>query len=87
MIKNLINLLFPPICVGCNSVLLQNEKIICLKCRHELPFTNHPRTNTNMTYKKLYGRLPLVHGSSLLYYRKNGITPVSYTHLTLPTKA
>ncbi|WP_300487534.1 phosphoribosyltransferase family protein [Flavobacterium sp.] len=81
MIKNLINLLFPPICVGCNSVLLQNEKIICLKCRHELPYTDHPITNANMTYKKFYGRLPLVHGSSLLYYRKNGVTQQLIHHL------
>jgi len=81
MIKNLINLLFPPICVGCNSVLLQNEKIICLKCRHELPYTNHPFTNSNTTFEKFYGRLPLVHGSSLLYYRKKGITQQLIHHL------
>lgn len=74
MIKNLINLLFPPLCVACNSILLQNETILCLKCRHELPFTDHHITTDNATGKKFYGRLLLVHASSLLYYRKKGIT-------------
>lgn len=73
MIKNLINLLFPPLCVGCNSILLQNENIICVKCRHELPYTDHHISAENTTYKKFYGRLSLVHAYSLLYYRKKGI--------------
>ena len=33
MLKNLINLLFPNLCCGCNALLLENEGLICAKRR------------------------------------------------------
>ncbi|KGO94444.1 ComF family protein [Flavobacterium enshiense] len=73
MIKNLINLLFPKICNGCNSFLLTNENLLCSKCRHDLPFTNHYLVKNNETFKKFYGRLPVEHASSVVYFHKKGI--------------
>ncbi|CAM3649072.1 amidophosphoribosyltransferase [Flavobacterium saliperosum S13] len=73
MIKNLINLLFPKICNGCDSLLLTNENVLCSSCRHDLPFTNHHSVKTNETYKKFYGRLPVSHASSIVYFHKQGI--------------
>lgn len=73
MIKNLINLLFPAICNGCNTLLLSNESVLCSKCRHDLPFTNHYLVKDNETFKKFYGRLPVSHASSVVYFHKKGI--------------
>ena len=73
MIKNLIKLLFPEICNGCNTLLLTNENILCSKCRHDLPFTNHHLVKDNETFKKFYGRLPVSHASSIVYFHKKGI--------------
>lgn len=73
MIKNLINLLFPKICNGCDTLLLTDETVICSSCRHDLPFTNHHSVKTNETYKKFYGRLPVSHASSIVYFNKKGI--------------
>lgn len=73
MLKSLINLLFPKGCNGCNIPLLEGEDIICTQCRHEMPFTQHHRIAENETYNKFYGRLPLEHASSLLYFHKEGI--------------
>lgn len=73
MIKNLINLLFPKICNGCDALLLTNETVICASCRHDLPFTNHHAVKNNETYKKFYGRLPVSHASSIVYYHKKGV--------------
>jgi len=50
MLKNLLNLLFPKLCSGCNALLLQQEKVICVGCRHGLPLTQHHRIEYN--YKK-----------------------------------
>nr|WP_294933704.1 phosphoribosyltransferase family protein [uncultured Flavobacterium sp.] len=74
MIKKLINLLFPRICHGCETLMLTHETVICSKCRHNLPFTNHSVTAENETFKKFYGRLPVTHASSIVYFRKEGIT-------------
>lgn len=73
MIKNLINLLFPEICNGCEGLLMTNETIICSKCRHDLPLTNHYASKENETYKKFYGKLPVEHASSIVYFHKKGI--------------
>ena len=73
MLKKLINLFFPLVCNGCQNLLLDNENLICLGCRHELPLTNHLFENQNEAFKKFDGRLPVEHVSSMLYYHKKGI--------------
>lgn len=73
MIKNLINLLFPKTCNGCDTLLLTNETVLCSVCRHDLPFTNHHSVKNNETFKKFYGRLPVTHASSIVYFHKKGI--------------
>lgn len=73
MLKNLTKLFFPEICLGCSTILLAQEKVICITCRHNLPLTNHLLDSNNEAVKKFYGRLPIVHASSMLYYHKQGI--------------
>ena len=73
MIKSLINLLYPKTCLGCSSTLLSGEEIVCTSCRHDMPFTHHHLLHHNETFNKFYGRLPLEHASSLLYFHRKGI--------------
>ena len=73
MFKSIINLFFPPVCAGCNSFLLVNEKVICTVCRHDIPLTNHHLNLENDAFKKFYGRIPVLHASALFYFHKKGI--------------
>jgi ComF family protein len=73
MLKYLLNLFFPPVCSGCNSFLLTNEKVICTLCRHNIPLTNHHLNPENEAFKKFYGRIPLEYASAFLYFHKKGI--------------
>lgn len=73
MIKPLLNLFFPKACLGCDQFLLANENVICTQCRHEIPLTNNHLQTDNETMNKFYGRLPLEHASSLMYFHKKGI--------------
>jgi ComF family protein len=73
MFKSVINLFFPRACAGCNSFLLKNEKVICTECRHEIPLTNHHKTENNEAFSKFYGRIPIEFASALLYFHKKGI--------------
>lgn len=73
MLEALINLFFPKTCVGCDALLLKNENVICVKCRHEIPLTNHHHNQENETTKKFYGRLDIEYGSSFMYFHKKGI--------------
>jgi ComF family protein len=72
MLKNLINLLFPNLCNGCNALLLENEVLICAKCRHELPHTQLHLDPNNYMAKKFYGILPIEFCSAMLYFHQDG---------------
>lgn len=73
MHKYLLKLLFPPLCFGCNELLLNNEQIICSSCIHHLPMTNHHLLESNDTKNKFYGIVALEFAFSMLYFRKEGI--------------
>jgi len=73
MIINLINLFFPKVCYGCNTLLSDNEKYICTECRHNLPVTNFHSDTENAVHKILYGRVKLENATALLHFSKKGI--------------
>lgn len=73
MLKNLLKLLFPVLCYGCNELLIQDEKYICSTCNHNLPFTNHHKDTKNDTFKSFYGIVKLEFAFSMLYFHHEGI--------------
>jgi ComF family protein len=73
MVKNLLNLFFPKVCYACNNLLGDNEKHICITCRHNLPVTNYHFENNKAIKKVLYGRAKLELGTALLKFEKKGI--------------
>ncbi len=70
----MLNVLFPNICNGCKTPLLKAERVICTKCRHNLPLACHHRTG-NLGMKNIfYGRFPLEEATALIQFQKKGIT-------------
>lgn len=70
MVKNLLNLFFPKVCEACQNVLTDNEIVICLKCRHQLPVTNFHFDHPEAVKKVLYGRVKLENATALLHFSK-----------------
>ncbi len=73
MLRDLIDIFFPEVCAGCDSLIKSGEFAICTACRHGLPLTNHHLDPKNEVYNRFYGRLPLEWASALCYYHKKGI--------------
>ena len=73
MVKNLLNLFFPKVCLGCNSALNDNENYICTSCRHQLPLTNFHIENNDAVKNVLFGRVKLENATALLHFSKKGI--------------
>lgn len=73
MIKNLLNLFFPKVCLGCDGQLTDNELYVCTACRHKLPLTNFHFSNDEMFKNRLYGRVQLQQATALLFFAKKGI--------------
>jgi ComF family protein len=74
MLHDIINLFYPKVCKGCENILLENEKVICTICRHEIPLTNQHKTVENENFNRFYGRINIQSANSLFYYNKKGIT-------------
>lgn len=73
MLQNLINLFFPQICEACRFPLKDNEKVVCLNCRHELPVTNFHIENDDAVKNIVYGRVKLENATALLHFSKKGL--------------
>lgn len=73
MFTSLIDLFFPHICAGCDVILSYGEVTICTRCRHEIPLTGHHLNPENDAFKKFYGKVPVEHAMTFMYYHKKGI--------------
>ena len=69
IMKDIIGLFYPILCLGCNKLLFSNECILCYKCRHELPFIE----SQIQLREKFYGRLELQYINAILAFHKEGI--------------
>lgn len=74
MLKALVNLFFPKVCLTCQLQLIDNEKHLCTTCRHKLPLTNYHLTQDNFISKLFYGRAKIETATALLRFEKKGIT-------------
>lgn len=81
MLRDLLNMLYPETCLGCDKMLQTGESILCTVCRHELPLTSHHINNQNDAFKRLMGRFPLEQVVSMLVFEKDGIVQRLIHHL------
>lgn len=73
VLRALADLVFPDLCVGCNGVLLREEKHLCTFCLGNLPETNFHTQPENELEKIFWGRVRLERAFSFLIFRKKGI--------------
>lgn len=52
---------------------MNNEDIICVKCRHNLPLTYHHLMESNEIMAKFYGLLPVEFAAAMVYFHSKGI--------------
>ena len=74
LLKDFFYLFYPNICAHCSDQLLQNEKVICTFCRHDLPLTNFNSYTKNKVAAIFFGRVTIEKAYSLLFFRKESIT-------------
>lgn len=72
MFHDLVNLFYPSLCQICEQELLKNERVICVKCLHELPVISYLPNNENPVKKVFYGRIEIEEAFALLTFQKKG---------------
>ena len=70
---SLLQLVFPHVCDGCGSDLLNIESRLCIRCLASLPETNFENHAANPVEKTFWGRLPVLKASAHLYFTKESL--------------
>lgn len=69
---DLWNLFFPHSCLLCGRQLISGERVLCLKCLSGLPRTQFHLRKDNIVECNFWGKIPVEHATSFLYYAKGG---------------
>ncbi len=68
--NSVLHLLFPHVCNGCGSDILNEESLLCMRCLSELPETNFHLHSNNPVEKIFWGRIQLVSATAQYYFSK-----------------
>jgi ComF family protein len=68
-----LHLLFPHICDGCGSDILDKESTLCIRCMEAMPETNFELHADNPVEKKFWGRLPIQQATAQYYFTSESL--------------
>jgi len=71
--ESFVSILFPPLCVSCENVLLYQEEFICTTCRFHLPINDHYLFKENEITQRLLGKAPIDTGAAYLSFSKSSL--------------
>ncbi len=69
-LSDFFSLFYPELCQACGNALYKGEEVICLFCRHHLPYTNYHLEADNKVAKAFWGRVQIEAAASCLYFKK-----------------
>ena len=72
--SDVLNLFYPDRCIGCSKHLSYHQKLICVACAHDLPYSYYSKNNWSPVEKLFYGKIPIQFATSLLLYESKSIT-------------
>ena len=71
--ESVLHIVFPHICDGCGSDLLNIESRLCIRCLASLPETNFEQHNANPVEKLFWGRVPITNAAAGFYFTKESL--------------
>ena len=71
--ESFLHVVFPHVCDGCGSDLLNIESRLCIRCLASLPETNFEQHAGNPVEKMFWGRMPVVNAASHFYFTKESL--------------
>jgi ComF family protein len=71
--NSILHILFPHVCDGCGSDIIDEESSLCMKCIVEMPETNFHLHASNPVEKIFWGRLPIISATAQYYFIKESL--------------
>lgn len=68
-VQDFINLLLPRLCATCGTGMVNNERVVCIKCLYELPRTRFESFRDNPVAGLFWGRIPVEYANSYFSYQ------------------
>jgi ComF family protein len=72
ILHDLLNIIFPKICLICTREVEENQQMICFYCLSDLPLTDFSEHSENRLETSFSGRIPIRSATSLVYFHKKG---------------
>ncbi len=72
-LDELVQIVYPRVCVGCSNKLPKTEELICLSCVASLPLTNFWNIRQNKMERQLMGRVNLKYAVALCHFSKDSV--------------
>ena len=69
-ISDILELVFPSLCITCGERLVTQEKFVCFSCWNDLPKTNFHMDQDNKVAQLFWGRANIEMATSFFSYRK-----------------
>jgi ComF family protein len=73
LFSDTIHLLYPHLCTGCGSDLLQEKDLLCIKCIASLPHTGFAFHAANPAEKMFWGRILVTAAHSEFFFSKSSV--------------
>lgn len=70
---SLLHLLFPHVCSGCGTDVLNEGTMLCIRCLDAMPETNFELHEQNPVERMFWGRLPLAGATAQFYFNKESL--------------
>lgn len=70
ILDDILELLYPQLCITCGERLVSQEKFLCMKCWFDLPVSNFHLNEENKVAQLFWGRVQIDHATSYFHYRK-----------------
>ena len=71
-IMDMIGLIYPKVCMACDSPLLKHEENLCTFCIYSLPKTNFHTENDNPVSRLFWGKSVIEGAASYFHFEKGG---------------
>ena len=74
MLRELLHIIYPALCIHCGKPLVGNERNICTICISEIPWTHQAPQRDNVAEMRLIGRVPVQSAAALMTFKKGNVT-------------
>lgn len=73
LIKDILHLVYPNLCVGCHLEAVDGQELFCIECESRLPITDFHSIPANEAMNRMSGGYPFVSGASMFRFYPGGI--------------